>query len=459
MFNKILIANRGEIAVTIIRACRDMGIRTVAVCSEADRTALHTQLADDCICIGPAASKDSYLNAQAILTAATITGADAIHPGFGFLSENAAFSRMCAKVGVKFIGPSDVVIERMGDKATARQTAQEAGVPVIPGTQGIVANLTDALKAASEIGYPVMIKASSGGGGRGMRIAPTADDFTSAFQTAKAEAMACFGDDRVYIERFVKDPRHIEIQLLADEHGHVIHLGERDCSIQRRNQKILEEANSPFATPELRQAMGDAAVKLAQYVNYTGVGTIEFLVDANRNYYFMEMNTRIQVEHPVSEAVTGVNLIQEQIRSAAGEVLTLTQADIHFKGHSIECRINAEDPHHNFRPSPGTINSLHMPGGPGIRVDSAIYQGYSIPPYYDSLLAKLIVYAPTRPEAIARMRRALMEFLIQGVETNIDFHLAILRDPDFIEGNYNIGYLGLKADTLLGEMNRYHQEA
>lgn len=459
MFNKVLIANRGEIAVTIIRACRDMGVRTVAICSEADKTALHTQLADECLCIGPAASKDSYLNAQAILTAATITGADAIHPGFGFLSENAAFSRMCAKVGVKFIGPSDTVIEKMGDKATARQTAMEAGVPVIPGTQGVVGTITEALAEAAQIGYPVMIKASSGGGGRGMRIAQHADEFTGAFQTARAEAMACFGDDRVYIERFVKDPRHIEIQLLADEHGNVIHLGERDCSIQRRNQKILEEANSPFATPELRQAMGDAAVKLARHVQYTGVGTIEFLVDSDRNFYFMEMNTRIQVEHPVTEAVTRVNLIQEQIKSAAGEVLALKQSDIVFSGHSIECRINAEDPHHNFRPSPGTITSLHLPGGQGVRIDSAIYQGYSIPPYYDSLLAKLIVFAPTRAEAIARMRRALMEFLITGVETNIDFHLAILRDPEFLAGNYNIGYLGLKADKLLGEINHYRQEA
>ncbi|NCA99535.1 MAG: acetyl-CoA carboxylase biotin carboxylase subunit [Clostridia bacterium] len=458
MFKKVLIANRGEIAVTIIRACREMGIQTVAVCSEADKDALHTQLADECLCIGPAASKDSYLNAQAILTAATITGSDAIHPGFGFLSENASFSRMCAKSGIKFIGPSDVVIEKMGDKATARQTAVEAGVPVIPGTHGIVATVADALKAASEIGYPVMIKASSGGGGRGMRIALGHEDLPGSFQTARAEAMACFGDDRVYLERFVKDPRHIEIQLLADEHGNVIHLGERDCSIQRRNQKILEEATSPFATPELRQAMGDAAVRLAKHVDYTGVGTIEFLVDTERNFYFMEMNTRIQVEHPVTEAVTCVNLIQEQIRSAAGEVLKLRQEDILFSGHSIECRINAEDPHHNFRPSPGTIQSLHVPGGQGVRVDSAIYQGYSIPPYYDSLLAKLIVFAPSRTQAIARMRRALMEFMISGVETNIDFHLAILRDPDFIAGNYNIGYLGQKAEALLGELNHYRKE-
>lgn len=459
MFNKILIANRGEIAVTIIRACREMGIRSVAICSEADKTALHTQLADECLCIGPAAAKDSYLNAQAILTAATITGCDAIHPGFGFLSENAGFARMCAKCQVTFIGPTDRVIERMGDKSSARRTAIEAGVPVIPGTVGVVVTLADAMKAAAEIGYPVMIKASAGGGGRGMRIARDHEELPGSFQTARAEAMACFGDDRVYLERFVKDPRHIEIQLLADHHGNVIHLGERDCSIQRRNQKILEEAMSPFADSDLRFAMGEAAVRLAHFVGYTGVGTIEFLVDAERNFYFMEMNTRIQVEHPISEAVTGVNLIQEQIKAAAGEVLQLKQADIQFRGHAIECRINAEDPAHNFRPCPGTIKSLHIPGGPGVRVDSAVYQGYTIPPYYDSLLAKLIVYAPSRPEAIARMRRALMEFMISGVETNIDFHLAILRDPDFLAGHYNIGYLGLKAESLLGQLNHYRKEA
>ena len=458
MFDKILIANRGEIAVTIIRACRDMGIRTVAVCSEADKTALHTQLADECLCIGPAAAKDSYLNAQAILTACTITGAQAIHPGFGFLSENAAFARMCSKCQIKFIGPSDKIIEKMGDKAQARKTAVEAGVPVVPGTPDIVSSLPDAMRAADEIGYPVMIKASSGGGGRGMRIAMTAADLPGSFQTAKAEAQACFGDDRVYMEKFVRDPHHIEIQLLADEHGNVIHLGERDCSIQRRNQKILEEAQSPFTNDELREKMGKAAVKLAKHANYTGVGTIEFLVDADHNFYFMEMNTRIQVEHPVSEAITGVNLIQEQIRSAAGEKLKLKQKEIKFQGHSIECRINAEDPMHNFRPCPGTIKSLHLPGGPGVRVDGSLYQGYTVPPYYDSLLAKLIVHAPTRTEAIARMRRALMEFLISGIETNIDFHLAILRDPDFIAGKYNIGYLGLKTDAFLGQMNPYKQE-
>lgn len=459
MFEKILIANRGEIAVTIIRACRDMGIRTVAVCSEADKTALHTQLADECLCIGPAASKDSYLNPQAILTACAVTGAQAIHPGFGFLSENPAFARMCEKCNIKFIGPSHEIIERMGDKSQARKTAAEAGVPVVPGTAGIVGNLADALKAAETIGYPIMVKASAGGGGRGMRIAMKAEDMPQAYQTAKSEAQACFGDDRVYLEKFVREPHHIEIQLLADEHGNVIHVGERDCSIQRRNQKILEEAQSPFSNDELRDKMGKAAVKLAKYVGYTGVGTIEFLVDADHNFYFMEMNTRIQVEHPISEAITGINLIQEQIRSAAGKRLKLKQKDIKFNGHAIECRINAEDPVNGFRPSPGTIKSLHLPGGPGVRVDSAIYQGYTVPPYYDSLLAKLIVHAPTRAEAIARMRRALMEFLISGLDTNIDFHLAILRDPDFVAGNYNIGYLGQKTDELLGQMNPYRQEA
>ena len=459
MFEKILIANRGEIAVTIIRACRDMGIRTVAVCSEADKTALHTQLADECLCIGPAASKDSYLNPQAILTACAVTGAQAIHPGFGFLSENPAFARMCEKCNIKFIGPSHEIIERMGDKSQARKTAAEAGVPVVPGTAGIVGNLSDALKAAETIGYPIMVKASAGGGGRGMRIAMKAEDMPQAYQTAKSEAQACFGDDRVYLEKFVREPHHIEIQLLADEHGNVIHVGERDCSIQRRNQKILEEARSPFSNDELRDKMGKAAVKLAKHVGYTGVGTIEFLVDADHNFYFMEMNTRIQVEHPISEAITGINLIQEQIRSAAGKRLKLKQKDIKFNGHAIECRINAEDPVNGFRPSPGTIKSLHLPGGPGVRVDSAIYQGYTVPPYYDSLLAKLIVHAPTRAEAIARMRRALMEFLISGLDTNIDFHLAILRDPDFIAGNYNIGYLGQKTDELLGQMNPYRQEA
>lgn len=449
MFRKILIANRGEIAVTIIRTCREMGIRTVAVCSEIDRSALHAQLADECICIGPAAAKGSYLNAQALLTAATISGAEAIHPGFGFLSENAAFARMCEKCGLTFIGPTEQVISKMGDKATARQTAVEAGIPVIPGTAGIIDSVTDALRAGQDIGYPLMIKASSGGGGRGMRLARTAAELPSAFQTAQAEAQACFGDNRVYLERFVENPRHIEIQLLADQYGHVIHLGDRDCSIQRRHQKILEEAVSPFSDDLLRSQMGQAAVRLAESVGYRGVGTVEFLVDAARLFYFMEMNTRIQVEHPVTEAVTGTNLIQEQIKSAAGQALTLRQEDIHFTGHSIECRINAEDPAHQFRPSPGKVTSLHFPGGAGVRVDSALYQGYEIPPDYDSLVAKVIVHAPTREQAIARMRRSLTEFSISGVETNIDYHLAILRDPDFISGSYTNNYLNLKNDELL----------
>ena len=449
MFRKILIANRGEIAVTIIRTCREMGIRTVAVCSEIDRSALHAQLADECICIGPAAAKGSYLNAQALLTAATISGAEAIHPGFGFLSENAAFARMCEKCGLTFIGPTEQVISKMGDKSTARQTAVEAGIPVIPGTAGIIESVADALRAGQDIGYPLMIKASSGGGGRGMRLARTASELPGAFQTAQAEAQACFGDNRVYLEHFVENPRHIEIQLLADQYGHVIHLGDRDCSIQRRHQKILEEAVSPFSDDELRSQMGQAAVRLAESVGYRGVGTVEFLVDADRRFYFIEMNTRIQVEHPVTEAVTGTNLIQEQIKSAAGQALTLKQNDIHFNGHSIECRINAEDPSHQFRPSPGKVTSLHFPGGAGVRIDSALYQGYDIPPDYDSLVAKVIVHAPTRDQAIARMRRSLTEFSIGGVETNIDYHLAILRDPDFISGSYTNNYLNLKNDELL----------
>ena len=453
MFQSILIANRGEIAVTIIRACREMGIRSVAVCSEADRTALHAQLADECICIGPASARDSYLNPQAILTACLLSGAQAIHPGYGFLSENAAFARMCAKCGISFIGPSADVISLMGDKAKARKTAMEASVPVIPGTDGVVASLSDAMKAAMTIEYPLMIKASAGGGGRGMRLVRSHELLPQAWQTARAEAMACFGDDRVYLERFVEQPRHIEIQLLADQFGHIVHLGDRDCSIQRRNQKILEEAVSPFSDDNLREEMGQAAIKLARHIGYEGVGTVEFLVDADRRFYFMEMNTRIQVEHPITEAVTGINLIQEQIRTAAGEPLALRQEDITFHGHAIECRINAEDPLNQFRPCPGTVKNLHLPGGPGVRIDSALYQGGTIPPDYDSLIAKLIVHAPTREQAIARMRRALMEFLISGVETNIDYHLAILREPEFISGQYNISYLNRHNDDLIAELN------
>ena len=449
MFRKILIANRGEIAVTVIRACREMGIRTVAVCSEVDKNALHAQLADECVCIGPDASRDSYLNMQAILSACLTTGAEAIHPGFGFLSENPVFTRLCEKCGIKFIGPSAPIMEQMGNKANARKTAAQSGIPIIPGSAGALSDLAEARKEAAAIGYPVLIKASAGGGGRGMRIANCEAELSGAYQMAKAEAKTCFGDDEIYMEKLVIQPRHIEIQLLCDEYGHVVHLGDRDCSVQRRNQKIIEEASSPFMTEELRMQMGEAAVCLARKIRYSGVGTIEFLVDADRHFYFMEMNTRIQVEHPISEAITGVNLVQEQIRAAAGELLRYSQRDIVFKGHAIECRINAEDPEHDFRPCPGTIEKLLVPGGQGVRIDSAIYQGYRIPPDYDSLLAKVIVWAPTREEAIARMRRVLTEFLISGVRTNIDFHLAILREPGFIRGNYDNTYLAKKIDVLL----------
>ncbi len=452
MFRKILIANRGEIAVTIIRACREMGIRSVAVYSEADRDALHTQLADEAICIGPAALPQSYLNAQAILAACSITGAEAIHPGFGFLSENPVFATMCEKLHISFIGPSAEAMRLLGDKATARKTAAEAGVPITPGTKDVVPTLAEAKELGAEVGYPVMVKAASGGGGRGMRVAMAAHELENAYLAARSEAKAAFGDDRVYIERFVEDPRHVEVQIMADRYGNVVHFGDRDCSIQRRNQKMLEEATSPFVDNRLRKEMGEVAVRLAQAVGYEGAGTIEFLVDRNRNFYFMEMNTRIQVEHPISEAITSSNLIKEQIRVAAGYRLSKTQGEIHFNGHAIECRINAEDPLNNFLPHPGKIKTLMVPGGIGVRIDSAIYQGYTIPPYYDSMLAKVIVHAPTRAEAISRMRRALTEFLVDGVPTNIDFHLAILRDPEFISGEYDIGYLNRKLPQIINDL-------
>ncbi|MGI6545800.1 MAG: acetyl-CoA carboxylase biotin carboxylase subunit [Fastidiosipilaceae bacterium] len=452
MFRKVLIANRGEIAITIIRACREMGIRNVAVFSEADRYALHTQLADESICIGPASPKDSYLNAQAILAACSITGADAIHPGFGFLSENSQFATMCAKCNIAFIGPDSETMRMMGDKSTARQTAMAAGVPVVPGSPDLVPTVSEAKVIAREIGYPVMIKATSGGGGRGMRVAMAEHELENSFLAARSEAKAAFGDDRVYIERFVEDPRHIEIQLMADGFGNVVHYGERDCSIQRRHQKMLEEATSPFVSKILRKEIGDTAVRLAKAVNYVGAGTVEFLVDKNNNYYFMEMNTRIQVEHPVTEAVTGSNLVKEQIRMAAGYRLSRRQNDIMFNGHAIECRINAEDPLKNFMPVPGRIETLVVPGGIGVRIDSAIYQGYTVQPYYDSMLAKVIVHAPTRLDAIARMRRVLTEFIIEGVPTTIDFHLAMLRDPEFISGDYNIGYLNQKLPQIIAEL-------
>ncbi len=444
MFKKVLIANRGEIAVRVIRACRELGIRTVAVFSTADRNALHAKIADEAVCIGGAATKDSYLNEKAILAACEITGADAVHPGFGFLSENAAFARNCEKCGITFIGPAPESIEMLGDKAAAKTAMKNAGVPVIPGSDGAVKDMDEAKRLAAEIGFPLMVKASAGGGGRGIRLVEKMEDLEAQVTAAKQEALNFFGDDSIYMEKFIINPKHIEFQILADKHGNVIHLGERDCSMQRRNQKVLEETPSTIMTPMLRDRMGKAAVAAAKVCGYYNAGTIEFLVDADRNFYFMEMNTRIQVEHPITEFVTGVDLVKAQLKIAAGKVLPYEQQDIEIKGHSIECRINAESPEHNFRPSPGKINSLHIPGGPGIRIDSSAYQGYTITPYYDSMIAKLIVYAPTRDEAIAKMKWALAEFIVEGVDTNIDFQLSLIRDPAFEEGNYDIGYLGRK---------------
>ena len=444
MFNKVLIANRGEIAVRIIRACRELGVRTVAVFSEADRGALHAQIADEAVCIGPAATKDSYLNVKSILAACELTGANAVHPGFGFLSENAAFARNCEKCGVTFIGPSAESMEMMGDKATAKQTMREAGVPVVPGSDGVVKTPEEAKKIAGEIGYPVMIKASAGGGGRGIRLVNTEAELESAMVSAQQEALSFFANDEVYLEKFIVNPRHVVIQILADAYGNVVHLGERDCSMQRRNQKVLEESPCPVLPEETRLKMGEAAVRAAQACRYKNAGTIEFLLAEDGQFYFMEMNTRIQVEHPVTEMVTGVDLVRWQLLVAAGERLPFTQKDIKLTGHAIECRINAENPLYNFRPSPGKITALHMPGGPGIRIDSAVYQGFTISPYYDSMIAKLIAYAPTRDEAIRKMKWALAEFLVEGVDTNIDFQLDLLRDKNFEAAKYDIGYLGRK---------------
>ena len=449
MFNKILIANRGEIAIRIMRACRELGIKTVAVYSEADRTALHAQIADEAVCIGPAESKNSYLNTKAIIAACEITHAEAIHPGFGFLSENADFARLCRKCGLVFIGPSPEVMDAMGDKANAKQTMRGAGVPVIPGSEGVVKTLDEAREICAQIGYPVMVKASAGGGGRGIRLVKSESELEPHFLSAQQEALQFFGNGDLYIEKFIVDPRHIEIQLLADNYGNVVHLGERDCSLQRRNQKVLEESPSPIMTEDLREKMGAAAVSAAKVSGYQNAGTIEFLVDADRNFYFMEMNTRIQVEHPVTEFVTGIDLVKAQIRIAAGEKLWFSQDDVHLSGHAIECRINAEDPRRNFMPCPGTINAIHVPGGFNVRIDSAVYAGYQITPYYDSMIAKLLVKAPTREEAIMKMRVALSEFIIEGVETNIDFQLALLKDEDFEKGNFDIGFLNRK--NIMGE--------
>ncbi|MCH5348858.1 MAG: acetyl-CoA carboxylase biotin carboxylase subunit [Oscillospiraceae bacterium] len=444
MFKKVLIANRGEIAVRVIRACRELGLKTVAVFSTADRTALHAQIADEAVCIGGPATKDSYLNEKEILAACEITGADAVHPGFGFLSENAAFARNCGKCGINFIGPAPESIEMLGDKAAAKTAMKNAGVPVIPGSDGAVKSMEEAKSLAEEIGFPLMVKASAGGGGRGIRLVEKMEDLEAQITAAKQEALNFFGDDSIYMEKFIVNPKHIEFQILADKQGNVIHLGERDCSMQRRNQKVLEESPSVIMTPQLRERMGRAAVAAAKVCGYYNAGTIEFLVDNEQNFYFMEMNTRIQVEHPITEFVTGVDLVKAQIKIAAGKELPYSQEDINIKGHSIECRINAENPALNFRPSPGRINALHIPGGPGIRIDSSAYQGYTITPYYDSMIAKLIVYAPTREEAIAKMKWALAEFIVEGVDTNIDFQLSLIRDPVFEEGNYDIGYLGRK---------------
>ena len=441
MIEKILIANRGEIAVRIIRACREMGIETVAVYSEADREALHTQLADEAVCIGPAASAESYLSMERILSAAIVTGADAIHPGFGFLSENSKFAQLCKTCGLTFIGPSPEVIERLGNKSIAKKTMEEAGVPVIPGNSTSVYTVEDGLKHAREAGYPVMIKAALGGGGKGMRTAFSQEEFENSFHMAQTEARNAFGDDAMYVEHFVERPRHIEFQILADHYGNVVHLGERDCSIQRNHQKLIEESPSPALSPKLREKMGEAAVKAAKAAGYTNAGTIEFLLEPNGAFYFMEMNTRIQVEHPVTEWVTGLDLVKEQIRIASGEKLQITQEDIVLKGHAIECRINAEDPKHNFRPSPGTITDLYLPGGKGVRVDTAIYSGYEIPPYYDSMLAKLIVHGENRQEAILKMRSALGEVIIEGIQTNVDYQYEILHHPDFVEGTIDIEFI------------------
>lgn len=443
MFNKLLIANRGEIAVRVIRACRELGVRTVAVFSEADREALHAQIADEAICIGPAPTKDSYLNVQAILAACELTGAKAVHPGFGFLSENSAFAKNCASCGVKFVGPLASSIDLMGDKAQAKKTMINAGVPVVPGSDGVIKDVAEGIRLAKElVGYPLMIKASAGGGGRGIRLVNSEDEFENLMISAQQEALNFFGNDEVYIEKFIVDPRHVEIQILGDSFGNIVHLGERDCSMQRRNQKVLEECPCPVMTPELRAKMGEAAVKAGIACGYQNAGTIEFLLDKSGDFYFMEMNTRVQVEHPITELVTGIDIVKQQILIAAGEKLPFTQDDIKMNGHAIECRINAENPYFNFRPSPGKINALHMPGGPGIRIDSAVYQGYTISPYYDSMIAKLIAYAPTRDEAIKKMKWALAEFLVEGVDTNIDFQLNLLRDENFQSANYDIGYLG-----------------
>jgi acetyl-CoA carboxylase biotin carboxylase subunit len=439
MFNKILIANRGEIALRVIRSCREMGISTVAIYSTADKDSLHVRFADEAVCIGPAPSGASYLNIPNIIAATEITNADAIHPGYGFLSENAEFSRVCDEYGIKFIGASPDMIAKMGDKATAKATMKAAGVPTIPGSDGLLDNIEQGLKVAEEVGYPIILKATAGGGGKGMRIVWNESEFKKAWDDARRESGAAFGNDALYLEKFVEEPRHIEIQIVGDQRGRACHLSERDCSIQRRHQKLLEETPSPFMTDELRDKMGKAAVAGAEAIGYEGAGTIEFLVDKHRNFYFMEMNTRIQVEHPITEEVTNFDLIKEQIKVAAG--IEISGKNYYPMLHAIECRINAEDPANGFRPSPGRINNLHMPGGHGVRVDSHIYAGYTIPPNYDSMIAKVIVSGQTREEAITRMKRALGEFVIEGIKTTIPFHIKLMDDPEFRAGNFTTAFM------------------
>lgn len=441
MIKKILIANRGEIAVRIIRACREMGIRTVAVYSEADREALHAKLADESICIGEAPASESYLSMERMISAAVVSGADAVHPGFGFLSENSRFADLCKQCGITFVGPDAQTIEKLGNKQEARKTMEKAGVQVVPGTEEALEDCREAFEAAGKIGYPLMIKAALGGGGKGMREVYSEADFEENFKTAQKEALNGFGDGRMYLERLIKNPRHIEFQILADNYGNVVHLGERDCSIQRSHQKLIEEAPSVALSDKMREKMGAAAVRAAKAAGYTNAGTIEFLLDKDNKFYFMEMNTRIQVEHPVTEWVTGVDLVKAQIKIAAGEKLEFSQKDIKIQGHAIECRINAENPQKGFRPSPGTIGDLYLPGGKGIRIDTAVYSGYTIPVYYDSMIAKLIVWGKGRKEAIRKMQSALGEVIIEGVDTNLDYQYEILHDQDYLDGNVDVEFI------------------
>ena len=444
MLKKVLIANRGEIAVRIIRACREMEIRTVAIYSEADKDALHVSLADEAVCVGPATSSKSYLNMKAILEAACLTGADSIHPGFGFLSENSSFAKICEEMGIKFIGPNYKLIDLLGNKSKAKETMKKAGVPVVPGSEGLIKSKEEAVSIAEQIKYPVMLKASAGGGGKGIRVAYNKDQLEKEYDLVKQEAKVSFNDDSLYLEKFIENPRHVEIQILADEHGNCIHLGERDCSIQRRNQKVLEETPSSILDDKTRKKMGEVAVNAVKEIGYSNAGTIEFLVDKNKDFYFMEMNTRVQVEHPVTESVTGIDIIKEQIKIASGETLSYKQKDITFTGHSMEVRINAEDPSKNFMPCPGKITDLHLPGGNGVRIDTAIYPGYTIPPYYDSMIAKIIVHGKNRDESIAKMKSAISELVVEGITTNADFILKILEDKDFVSNNYDTSFISKK---------------